>query len=1825
MEFLYPEFNTPTHKIIINDIASLEYPNSNLYLKNKDFNIQQNALVSCIRENIGYNCEWTLIKIIDNSLQAAEYFNKEVYIPSINLESISSKQSYAPICNKLNSIDEKAEDINPLLMETFIPYIDKKNGFYSVRVQIGYDRILDMGLFKKVLDEVYYEGVSILLASRGYKSDNQSITALKNKYHTFAYVHNDLDLTVRRICEPLTFTVSIPLNFFNVDMPTASGIVIPAQTITFTNLNFLDKIDSLLTLFSSRAEAIRKATFPDKIIENFVLTFELNAIKNFAIAANELMAIPNCPISATERFTEYTIGLDPQFNLVSCYIKKETTDGYQEINFNQGLISMCRLRADFNNKRIFNYLINIDSMISDIVAMNIIEFLKKYVIFPNVRLVEESVTINGIDIPPEKLKEYRIEFSKNSEACLKISDIKNLAGAITDTVAFSDPIFHLLGLYDPKNEEVYTPTIKKIGDNFNSIKNYFDSKPQEQREQFKIQLDIIDSATEGMESYSNAPASKKVMSSLNTLAYILKRIDIQQVLFTRILCLLKGTDPNATETAQLLSEIPYEVINYINYLQMIQNLKGAAYIKALEEGISFDMALFCNDEVVYFIKNLTKLIQSVNTGISAYLTFIKEYDASLDSRLAGAGSLSSSSIQNPYQAIINSVANTTFSIIKEFLFEWARDLLTEECDDPIFDNDINNFSDPYNTHYPNDRYGNQENNNPQVIKSNRLKAIKNTVPDIVRELQFGADIEYTVDLIGLLINDIRCILTPKESVSLLQGTPSQEVIILIKNIIRNKYSKDPNNLSYLLNNDKLTLLFKNIGLTIDPQVIETIQNIVTVNQTGDVCTPEQKELRSQIINKKLPPELGILEKDSRRRVKKARELLEKIKGGETVYYISALCPETEDADILKLKDKMIGDYTDSIRSIFSNTLTSFTNEAAGISKNFIEEQQIIRQEKGIKFDNFVYNTYYYNLSHNLKNLKVIEETKEKYKLLYQNLTDDALDISELRSLYLKKEEFNTNLIYDCDDREGVFTLDNLFKKYLEEGRIGVQFEILDKAYEDSERVPLRGGVDATQELLNKQEYYVYIKIINYYDEQPEVLDITLSYRYASTGSTLVETPILKIKSNDTEFDKKNKFNTKKRILNNLLKYNKSKNKNILKVDLLNIIDSAEYDQPAETLSLLQATLKNAHDAAFGRLQAYQFVVESKEKYNQNGLFNIIFIYNKDYLEKSINIPYGSPASKIIEYKELYKIKYPFSVTQEDKSILTGLYKTIFKSINENLSENLIVEEIQSTDSTPNGISVVDLNKTNLNHLYFKSINAGIEEDLYKLSREITVLDEQGKAAGYDLGNALQFHSSKSAFQTDIHNRNYQLIRNQGYKDPYIQNYSKLSKLDLNNDIRYKNCNIYPHYLNLDYFLNSAAITAKEEMCDTNLSNIPKIILEEVLVNLTIRAYITDFMSKLAPFLSLLDKEDLLNLYKEQIVVDILREQLKQEMHLFTSNIKIGEPGDYFIEYSKLIDSFLSRPENSNKKKQKLFLDTSEEQNKNIDYFIRKEIKHFIEFSIEKGLFTHRPTSVYKLITYKNASQDLIKIEFYSFIMYMLTANAFDFEKRSLFVNTKGELFKVFFKTINLTSEETGERVYEEKKQEDIVKFLNSLIFSGNPAAMLYTNPDYSKYIKFFIDAIRRESKRFFLRDALRTNFNIFLTKAINTGLAAAGAIAWSLIEPEERNKMLIRESVNNRFIAHMYKRFENGMSPIPDLGTSTLISAASGFTNWPNDTGWAYLALDTLDEYDFHVNANKELDELAKYALQDKNPCEVEEADLKTDLSCSENKEQLINELDKFE
>ena len=148
--------------------------------------------------------------------------------------------------------------------------------------------------------------------------------------------------------------------------------------------------------------------------------------------------------------------------------------------------------------------------------------------------------------------------------------------------------------------------------------------------------------------------------------------------------------------------------------------------------------------------------------------------------------------------------------------------------------------------------------------------------------------------------------------------------------------------------------------------MENVTEMVTRIVPASVCTPEQYQIRCELFKNKLPPELGTLEQDTKNRVQKARVLLDKIKGGDKIYSISALCPENQDDSAISLKKDIVKQYTDSIRSIFSSVLGTFTQEASILNTKIGEEKNLIRKNGSEVFDRCYLFLYVMKQQNNLE-------------------------------------------------------------------------------------------------------------------------------------------------------------------------------------------------------------------------------------------------------------------------------------------------------------------------------------------------------------------------------------------------------------------------------------------------------------------------------------------------------------------------------------------------------------------------------------------------------------------------------------------------------------------------------------------------------------------------------------------------------------------------------------------------------------------------------------------------------------------------------------------
>jgi hypothetical protein len=1598
MNFLYPKFDKPTHKIKFSRNISSEYPVSDNFTQRRDLPIPADALVAVVQENIGYNCEWSEVKLIDQNYASQTFFNQNFYILNENLTSVNNKKTFSPFCQIENRINPNAEEIDPTIKETFIPYIDQKNGFYSVRIQTDYEKILDLFLFETLLQEVLYEGVNVLLASRGYRSDNATIEKLLNEYNTFAYINKDLDLTVTRPCEPLTFTVSIPLRFFN-NLEQQSE---PRQTRTtsefqvrFTNKNFIETINRILKILSSRASDIILLTYPNKFIQNFSLDYELLRLKKFPVTAANLFSLAGYPLNSPE-LIQYEIGfnIDRSENTDLAYIKITTPN--EEKYLPQNVLSQFRLSGEFNSGRIFNYFIEVSNMQSAIRTTDMLDFIKTYVKYPNPTLTEAKISVGNEEIEPERLRSFRKNL-EDSEACINLSDIINPARS---AVNFYDTTYFLFVEQEKGQTKVKTG-LEKIRENDPFIRDLFKNKQPEpdSREKFteeSISLQVKKDFDESVDTLKS-----KYSLSLSTLTYVCGRLNLTKVFFQHIFCYLRGLRSSNSEIQDLVALIENkpEIFNYFLYLYNSRKYRGSVFQEAVKN-VNFDLKLLCtsNQELIYFVKALAAISKSLNI-IGPQLVVFKN-------------SLKNKRSTNPYTQLTTAIITNIERVVTDIVFQSIRDSLAISCEDDLLDDPVN-FVDPFTTHEPIQGFQKEENSNPSNVRRNVDKSLQELfTTEVVNQLQFGFDREYVVNLLEKLFKDINCILTPIESVQLLRGTPTDISIVLIKNLIRNKYNENPNNLLFLIEDEtKLKLFFQKFGQTVDPVVLENIERTI-----GDpnkyigtkLCKDEFADTRQKIIENKLPPDLGVLADQISNRAKKARKLFEYVTNGPIELDISSLCPDQDDTGLLsQVKDNIISSYNDFIENLFSDVLVTFNSNVKSLSNIFLEKKQYIQQTQEnpedptsrIFLDTNPENIYYSVLptfSYNLEGyVRVLYPEALNYSDIYQKpfiplkeanfgmiyIPDEQeTQISNLASNFIKREESDDSFVF-CPPNELI--LSDSFKKFL--SRTNFYTELVFEDYFFDESGVTQGDLDESREENSG--------IAKELKEKPYFISITLDYEglIASDPDFIVEFKLY----NNNVYDNKyevvlvKKFegsiegdssikNSKDLALVILQVLSKQQNKRISDLDDIYSLKFTkdfivDYDSADNVLTKFLNDLYNLYfkekiEQELERLLAVQDLITKFKKY---GLFqnHLNFDDREKILVNKILVSTTTETGDI--------------ALKEYISTKTKLKDDIYKQINDTLlGSNIAQNNLYKVENAP------VFNPADYQNLFVNNREthfAFINYDFLDFIRESLI--QKVLISSPNTSQALESYKQKE------------------YANKLIGNISKLNIFDMSQDIRYKNCNIFPHYLNLDFFKQRALDTTKQTLCDDNLEEAPDNIIKEIIVNMTFRTHVTDLLIKCFQILNLLNKQTLEKFHKNEFIVNTIYQFMKRELEVYGT--RQNNTTIYFKAFKKITeenyDLYLKNGSlngiNDNitisLKKDFLNDDFCNDEEYKFKYFIRKEIRHFIYYAISTRILQPAENNIWDdYITNKKSNRISVKnlsdaFNFVSTVEKTFSQNIFD--------------------------------------------------------------------------------------------------------------------------------------------------------------------------------------------------------------------------------------------
>jgi hypothetical protein len=1592
MDFLYPKFNKETHKIKETKSISRDLPKNASFVSRVDLEIQAGTPISVIQENVGPSCEWSKVIVVGQ-----ENTNETFYTTKNNLISTGGKVTYQPICSLENEAIQTLPELNPNTKEVFIPYIDKKNGLYSVRIQTDYTKVLDSFIFENLLIDIFYEGVSLLLASRGYRSDNAYIKELEEKFYTFAYINNDLDYTVNRYCEPITLTVSIPLNFFNEQQISLNDVEIGGEivnTISFTNSSFTEQINQLLNVFSARAGDIINLTYPNKFIENFTVDFEIASLRAFSVAFNEFFAIEGFPINS-QKFLEYEFGFDQNFNLIRIKI----IDDSEEKILSAGSLSRFRLIGNLYNQRIFNYFLKIKSILVDVRRLEIQEFITKYVDYPATQLLTNTININGKPISPAKQEAFRLEFDRKAEECLTLKDLASLTRDATDTLTFLDPVYHIFIKRESiKNIEDYNfvKNLQQQGKSFeDAITNLTEERKKEQAS-IVSQQDKMDKAGKDKsiltkiassfkEGLTNIPIEAKDgvadgfrniierRGNLNTLVYCLNRININEVLIRNLICLLKGSDYEDAEVREIINNISPDLFNYINYLSTVKNLQGADYVKAVASGNVPDIKLYCakNSSLIYLVKWLSLIVKTFNVTGRALL------------QVKAAATLGAP-IPNPTRAFVSATVLAIEGVVVELLLNLTNELLstTGNCDEPPLNNQ-NDYRDPYNTHQTFPRFNNtNENNNQEIIKQNRSDVVQSIYNN---ELQFGFDKEYVVDIIGDLLRDVNCILTPIESVNLLRGEDNEIVKVLIKNIIRTKYSKPPNDLSFLLNDDnKLKAFFIELGLTVDQEVLTSLTSVLTnYLEPSEICDEPTLRARAELFQNKLPKNLDTLNRRLDRRKREAKKIFDRLANGETIIDIAPLCPDRADAELEAAKGEVLQSYYDAIRSTFLPTINDFTTEAKNIIQGLGDKRNVYEQNKPeFKRDFYIFaKDIYKNLEDvgvkfNLENnsLDVVSKSfqfgQDNNDYFYLDKffnRDDESSLAELEKTYIPTGQ-EDELVKYCLPEDETFTPRPDFLDFINAGNVFVEFA----DFYDLNDVKETGGKSIADykgdkkdtplgRVLNSLEYFQVI-ILNRDSLSESDSDEVLIHFYRNDRLNNEFRSIDKIYAEGIEFESRklsDRGGLTDVIVNGFVPL--LNNFEVLddEEDLYRIRNFAEFDQLEPTIKqFLQYIFVQKYVTVIANINNFIKIKNAVEIFRDKGLFSLktLISKNSDKLTKKITLTRGRPSANlpadgdnIFNGIELFdddyfaydlKIKEPRNF---DFDLFLKRQATISQSKAFLLGDNNFLQRQTATQKevkiTIGGDYTVGEVKVNIPQKELTYTQGG------------SLFDDNAILKDFKFIPNVYFKIGPSSFEQKTLEEQSKSEQIPASVDPSTFAYTKLTAYDYYLSKKFKKCNVYPHYLNLDFLIKRALEIKKEELCILDNYE-PYSILKIILLELTIRVYVTDLLLKAIPFITRFTKEEQLNFYKEEVYVKILEEFIKKELQQFCIETSPNDREIYFKILTEIANEVYEKYEEKDFIKEQFI---PKNLNNKIEYFIKKEIYRFFKYGIEKNAFTSLDT------------------------------------------------------------------------------------------------------------------------------------------------------------------------------------------------------------------------------------------------------------------------------
>jgi hypothetical protein len=1908
MEFLYPLFNQPTHTVNVDNCSNTEELPIKVSDKSKrQYLIPKDAVVSIVEESVGLQLNWHRVKIIDPTLEAAEYYNLIVYIPKNQLQKTTSKQEYSPNLNSFNLPSPSAAEVNPLLQEMFIPYVDQKNGLFSVRIQTDYDRLIDQVLFYNVLEEVLVEGASILLATRGFASDNTTIDNLRSTFTTFAYINKDLDITTTRSCEPLTFTVSIPMRFFNSFEPAAeeelqdSGQI--ARAISLTNKNFVNRINSLLSTLTKFTGDLDQLLSPNKFIDGFILDAEILFIKQFSDAFAELVGLSGYPVDDVSVIT-YSLELSENYDLLGVTFKKEN----REFKASRSLLAQFKLQGKFNNKRIFYYLFNLDNMISDSLSLEALPFITKYAQFPSISLKTFTVKIGDTKIPDEKVQDYYAEYIGKSESCITLGDIK---GAASSTLAFTDAYYSLF-IEQQFGTQTIKPSWARFAGDIKEIRKEFEKakaggNPSPYAfDKKEFWTDFSSNLKESVVGAFEENEEFSYRRTANALSYAVHRINLNKILFEAVFCNTRNAN-----LANIVSQIPDQIIFYFENLRELSQLRGTAFAKAVVNGFNINGNVYCStseaQSIAYFIKGVTILMNTART-LNALGGIFTRTSEQLE-RVANK------EIENPYRVIAQSISRTLLKASVDATLDILSDVLSDSCEEDIFLSNGNNYQNPFNSHYPTSRFQGQQSYDNDKINNNRA--------EVLEELyQFGYDREEAVDYLKEAIDYINCILTAQESIQLLSGEPTDIVKALVKSIIKNRFKQ----LAFLVEDEqKMVLFFKRLGLTVDPEIITNIQENISYEPVeSSICkpTPEQEKARGDLLGDKLP-DIGVLQDAVGRKEKRSRKLIDFVKNGNQIELdFSPLCPDNPTAESAEFKQHIAEQYSKNLDSLFSSPISSFTQQASSLGTAFHETGKFYRtDEDGDIFGEVEYKTinrdYGYNLLRNqilsdagftaqppvIENIDGSLVVVEREPISYQPEDSEkdkysyTIDYNKLQSRStpqkisdaIFKTPTSLSSLVVCKDSN--LQVDDFIKNF-----IGSQVSVENDTSFEMASTGFLVEEALLDELLNEDEINgvspVSQKYIWALSRKKFIATLTFNYDFGSDTEQFlaVAVPIVGtaiaalIAAYQKMFNKDPIFNIES-VTFRLFYKEAGKFK---EVELVEIQDQDIKEELYEKnfFAAFEDDFKVIDDNYSSDVLkvGYETIVKSSQKVK--AVFNDVFL-NK-----------FKPKIELIEKWE--------NIQQISNLYGEAIFKihTTFDDVTKKITRTILTPTISGLvyGATPqvkynNFLTIEKENYTNKNFLYPEEDPQASQGRILRmidvatsLSPYVNIMPDYEK---FKPSNIVQNWFENLAglpgdyFEGSVDPLNdkdaegvfYDTTENEGY----FTNYIKLNYFNIARTEQHVVCDLYPHYLNYQYFKKKALNTLVEELCDDNFESQYRKMVREISVNMFFRTVVTTILLKSLPYLSSLTQQEFNQIYKDKFVIDTINQFIIKQLIIFSNTYisnKYNQEDESLNPYRIILQNATKLYEEYRDSRKLVNKYRSQERDiskQTIEYFIGREIDYFIRFSNQNSIIKHADYDIGTLAEVLRVNygvpQSNARAGFFSGERLKILQDEIN---KNCFMNTKYSYINEIKQRLQSIG---GDQLADDAKtfirNERDTLFLYSVmscevdinkkfIFSQTISELfsIITNNSLESEIKVAqstIDDINRETNQEELEKfignlgssnvpaalfATKPQYARYIAFAVKAIFDTSRDVLLRTAQVSDRNIIITRGINDGLALASIaswslidpqarqkilyssrgaytfLKRIDDGKSPFPDLLTSLGVIAASTGAITPQPLGIGYLALDSISETVYTIEKLKEYEALNPPA----DPCELKDKEeIKTVQPCTlETKQGLIARMD---